>query len=463
MKAVVCAALLAPALALCAEQPQDFAYGTPIQIDGREALYEVDLPASVYRGVTRRDLGDMRVFNAEGELVPFATQPMPEHKSQSPQPVAVRFFPIYGNQNQALDAVQLKVEKASGMTVVSVASDNRKPSGKRRLLAYLIDTGREGKPYRMLQLDWRQKTASFAINVRLDASDDLKSWSTVIVRAPLVRVDYAGQRLEQRAIEFAPRTSKYLRLSIADSRADQDAQTETQLELTAATLRAGEVAIDAPRNWMEVQAIAGDNVGEYRFDLGGPYPVDRVRIGLVQDNTIVTVELLVRSASTKPWRTLAHTVVYRLIRDGHQVISPDVAVAAHGERHWLLRVDQRGGGLGTSMPTLHAGWVPQKIVFAARGNAPFQIAYGSARAAPAAYAVDTLVPGWRNDARPQLPQAQTLPEHLLGGSVALYRPHDRKLWSLWSALLIGVAVLGWMAWRLARQMQAPESAVQKVS
>ena len=70
-------------------------------------------------------------------------------------------------------------------------------------------------------------------------------------------------------------------------------------------------------------------------------------------------------------------------------------MGAHSERFWLLRVDQRGGGLGTSTPTLYAGWVPQKIVFAARGNAPFQIAYGSPRASPAAYSVETLVPGWR--------------------------------------------------------------------
>jgi hypothetical protein len=32
------------------------------------------------------------------------------------------------------------------------------------------------------------------------------------------------------------------------------------------------------------------------------------------------------------------------------------------------------------------------------------------------------------------------------------------VWTLWAALLLGVAVLGWMAWRLARQMQAPTAA-----
>jgi hypothetical protein len=110
------------------------------------------------------------------------------------------------------------------------------------------------------------------------------------------------------------------------------------------------------------------------------------------------------------------------------------------------------------MPILYAGWVPQKIVFAARGEAPFQIAYGSARALPAGYPIETLVPGWRNDARPKLPQAQTLPEHLLGGAASLQRQYDRKTWGLWTALVLGVAVLGWMAWRLAKQMQSPAPA-----
>ena len=455
MKAVALAALLYPVVSLAAEQPRDFAYGVPIQIEGHEALYEVDIPAALYRGVMRRDLGDVRVFNAEGELVPFATEPARERASQRPDPVAVPFFPVYGGQSLPLEAVQLRVDKASGATVVNVTADPHKPMGKRRLLAYLIDAGATARPYELLQLDWRQQTSSFAINVRLDASDDLKSWSTVVARAPLMRVDYAGQRLEQRTIEFAPRTSKYLRLSVSDARSDLDTQTDAQLELTAASLRAGGIALETPRNWMEVHASAGDNAGEYRFDFGGPYPVDRVRIGLIQDNAIATAELLVRPTSADPWRSLASTVVYRLTRDGHQVVSPELAVSAHSERYWLLRVDQRGGGLGTGMPILYAGWVPQRIVFAARGNAPFQLAYGSARAAPAAYAIETLVPGWRNDARPQLPQAQTLPERLLGGPAALQRPRERKVWALWIALLVGVAVLGWMAWRLARQLQAP--------
>ena len=124
MKAAACMALLAPLLAVAAEHPQDFAYGVPIQIDGQEALYEVDIPSALYRGVMRRDLGDVRVFNAQGELVPFAIEPARELRSQIPPAVPVRFFPVYGNRSQPLDAVQLKVEKGSG------AIGNHSPSAR---------------------------------------------------------------------------------------------------------------------------------------------------------------------------------------------------------------------------------------------------------------------------------------------------------------------------------------------
>ena len=88
------ALLLAPVLSVAAEQPQDFAFGLPVEVDGSEALYEVEIPASVYQGTTRADLGDLRVFNGDGEPVPFALEPRQPQRAQTPQPVAVQYFPL---------------------------------------------------------------------------------------------------------------------------------------------------------------------------------------------------------------------------------------------------------------------------------------------------------------------------------------------------------------------------------
>ncbi|MGH9861462.1 MAG: DUF3999 family protein, partial [Candidatus Acidiferrales bacterium] len=72
MKALIILLALAQSAALAAERPEDFAYGIPIQAGARSALYQVEIPLAVYRGVTRSDLGDVRVFSGAGETVPHA-------------------------------------------------------------------------------------------------------------------------------------------------------------------------------------------------------------------------------------------------------------------------------------------------------------------------------------------------------------------------------------------------------
>ena len=69
-------------MAPAAEKPTDFAYGITIDATGSEALYDVTLPPSVYQGVTRRDLADVRVFNGVGEVVAACVAAAPHGESR---------------------------------------------------------------------------------------------------------------------------------------------------------------------------------------------------------------------------------------------------------------------------------------------------------------------------------------------------------------------------------------------
>jgi hypothetical protein len=104
-------------------------------------------------------------------------------------------------------------------------------------------------------------------------------------------------------------------------------------------------------------------------------------------------------------------------------------------------------------------------VFAARGEPPFQLAYGNREAKPAAYAIETLIPGYREAGGAKIRAAKTgaqqtinpsgakaLEQRELGGEARLKEAIDWKRWSLWGALVLGVLVLGAMAWRLVRQL-----------
>jgi hypothetical protein len=213
------------------------------------------------------------------------------------------------------------------------------------------------------------------------------------------------------------------------------------------------VQIEPERRWKAVVGSAGEKPGEYLFDLGGRLPVDRLRIGLPQPNTLASVQVFARNRDDQPWQVISTGVLYRLQRDGREIANPDLAVAGSGWRFWLLRVDQKGGGIGQGEPTLQAGWVPQQLVFVARGNPPFQLTYGNAAAQPAAYPIATIVPGWRSAEELQAALATAGAQRELAGARALRAPIDYKTWTLWGSLALAVVVLAWMAWQLTRQMQ----------
>src|ERR1700733_7144515 len=75
--------------------PRDFAYGQSTIPARDAAAYRFALPLTVYQDTFREDLGDLRVFNADGVVVPFSlSRPTPQmliHKA----PVALPLFPLH--------------------------------------------------------------------------------------------------------------------------------------------------------------------------------------------------------------------------------------------------------------------------------------------------------------------------------------------------------------------------------
>jgi hypothetical protein len=145
---------------------------------------------------------------------------------------------------------------------------------------------------------------------------------------------------------------------------------------------------------------------------------------------------------------------------GGEVTSAPVAVGGSDRRYWLIRTDPRTGGAGRAPPRLRAGWRVPELVFATRGSAPFMLAFGSHNAPQGALPIATLIPGY--DAAKGLPSSVVLAQSgvvtPLGGPSRLNAPLDAKRWLLWATLVLGAGILGWMAYRLARQVGTAPSA-----
>lgn len=448
-KACIAFFLLA-AVAAFAQAPSDFAMRQPLATPGGKAFYRLELPDSVYEGRARVDLGDLRVFNANGEAVPHAFLPRHYRVSGGRDTRPVAIFPLYVDTTRpdaAGFSITLRAD-ASGTAVDIRSRDGTKVTGS-RVEGYLIDAGEGSKPLVGLVVPL-QEAGSVNARVRIDASDDLAQWRTVVAGAPLLSLAYETRRLAREMIDFAPLRARYLRLTWL---------TPEPPGLTAVLGDFGDRVIDPPHHVRKAAGVAEqDNPNAFVFDLGSVLPVDRLTLELPEMNTVVPVSFDVRVTPQEPWHAVGSTVAYRLRQEGGEVVNPVWGMPTSSARYVRARLDPKAGGVGKAPPTLAAGWYAQDIVFAARGDAPFELAYGSRSVPPGALLIHTLVPGIRAGE----PLPATVGEATLAAApsaanrAAMREPLDVTRWLLWGTLIAASVLLGYMGLRLARQMKSGE-------
>ncbi|GMQ91421.1 MAG: DUF3999 domain-containing protein [Gammaproteobacteria bacterium] len=444
--------------------PQDFAYAAPLRINSQAALHKLSLPKFIYQTVVRPDLGDMRVFNSKGEVVPHAVRQPLLRDVKSLAPVEVQIYPLYGKPNQNLDQLSIKVRQRRGGTVVNIDSDSGENSKK--LIGYLLVTEGIKQPMKALNLNWGNKARDFVGRVRVERSDDLRRWLTVTYNAPVAYLQYGGHRLERRTIELGHLKTNFLRLSWPGK--------QTPLKLISIKAELADKVVDRSRQWHSATAmVEAEKPGEYFFDLKGGMPVDRLELRLAQRNTLVSASLYSRSRVTDEWQLRTGGLLYDLQINGDALKNPRFQVRPLTHRYWKLKVEQKEGGLGKGMPQLRVGWLPQQLVFIARGEAPFRLAYGSVRphVQGADFQVDRLINQFSGKDKLGMKQATIGNPVELAGPIALKPAWAEtvawKKWLLWGVLGLGVLLLAWMAISLMRQMgqgsgdQAPDAGEKK--
>jgi hypothetical protein len=458
VSAFTCALAAEPAADLA---PDDFAYGIKVVTTGEAAAYRVSLPLAVYQTVVHADLSDVRVFNERGEPVPFRLERPDSESTTQPTPMPLPLFTLRGDPGKALDAVRVTIESGNTRVEVPATTATRgaliengsstlahsAPSGAADLpvVSYIVDARSLSVPVAAFNLSWPTDAPDFAGHVRIDASNDLGVWRTLVFNAPVANLHAGDARIVESRIEFTPALAKYWRLSWP--------ATPAPFEITSITAETAGDHVDVTRATLTATGKPlADKRGEFEFDLGAKLPVDRITLELPEQNSIVEVEMLSRAAAADPWRSVARAGFYRLKNAANAELTNGlVAVGPRSDRYWLARVDMRGGGLGPSAPKLRVGWLPHDIVFLARGEGPFTLAYGSS----AAQSVAELGSFPTSIA---IANAALAEPHALGGAARL-EPMRQKmtLWSkttvLWSVLAAGVAVLAFMAYRLARELK----------
>src|SRR5436190_10314811 len=88
------------AAAAQAQSLNDFAYGIPLSTSGDEPFFQVAVPSQVFQGAAHSGAADLRVFNGDGAIVPFAYLPSPITGREKRPPVELPLFPLRADRAQ---------------------------------------------------------------------------------------------------------------------------------------------------------------------------------------------------------------------------------------------------------------------------------------------------------------------------------------------------------------------------
>ena len=430
------------------QAPSDFRTQAEVTTTSKDALHRVTLPFEAYRD-TKPDFGDLRIFNAAGEALPLAFTGEPDAVRSELPPVSLPLFPVSAQAQSKVAGNNLDVVVRSNAdgTIVSVQGrPASKPAPRKTtIVAWLLDASQVTGSIRALVVDWDVVPGTEFAGVSVDASDDLKSWRRV-AQSQLVHLEQGGMKLEQRRVDFGSLRARYLRIT----------GEQAGFALKSVEALREDTVKPAPRVARAFGATPGAKPGEFAFDLGARIPIETVRV-VVPPNSVGPFSISTRDGETGPWIPLASATFYRLMHGGGEIESPAIEVSRRSARYVLIQLDPRSPGIGANMPSLEVQWRPGQIVFVARGHGPYTLAFGNREAQRAILALNQLMPDYKQGAEMSIPEDKIVKVTTIIKSESPLRAvvgevNQRKL-VLWLVLLAAVGVLGWMAWRLMRQVK----------
>lgn len=427
--------------ASAATGPDHFAQRFSLALDGEAAYYSITLTPPVYMASQRSDLGDIRVFNAAGEPVPYSLAAARAATRTAPTLQAVRWFPLPQAGTEASTS-----RAPLGVTIAQDGSLHAAPVTPAREQGdgQLVDIGNITGQVDALLI--HLSDARYQGRVSVEASDDLRTWQPV-GDAQLLKASYGGHTLEQERVSLEDLHARYLRLRWLDGTPGiASIDVEVQAGESDSTPGTGTL-----RQWREgLAARAGAVPGEYLFETGGAYPVDRLRFSLPQLNTVVHALVYSRSNAQAPWREVLDATVFRLRNGAGEQSNPPLEIAPDTDREWRIAVDMGNGGLGGGALTVAAGWRPASLTFLARGAGPFTLAVGNAALEGASLnKADLQVGASSVEAAARL--SGVIPTAAGGAAPATKDANAPRRYVLWAALLLAVTSLAAMAWCLARR------------
>jgi hypothetical protein len=438
---LVTSLLLMQTLAAAPYTMDDFAFSATLS-DAKTSLRQVDIPELLYEKIQRKDFADLRVFSADGQIVPHQFS-RPESIDSTRQ-VPLVFYPF--NKEQAADPGNIRViinqqEDKQSLSINQQLGNTATASNTE--YQYIIENPKTTSALCKMKLDWDQTKSSLILPLKLESSNNLQNWRTLSRDLNISKLDYAGSQLIRDEISIPCTRQKYLRLSWLKP------EQQTHLKLIQGIYTQN----GAPQTqWKSFGKPQYDKEGNWLFESNIVAAITQMEFVAPQDGLLYKGMLYSRNDEKQDWRFRQNVSQYRLNIGEANLRSDAFLLRSNNDRYWKLAIETEGRLNENQLPEIRAGWAPKQLLFLAQGAAPFTLAFGNPTISPAnSNDLNSLIKTYKDS-------GASVDKVTLGSIIEneKYVAAKSKLpWKkilLWLVLIMGTALMGFMAYRLYQQM-----------
>jgi hypothetical protein len=416
-------------------KPEDFAGA--YELTGQKGgLLRLELPVEVFLGSERPDLGDLRIFNASGALVPYIIR-IPPGQMVQPEPREIPFF-VWKQGNEKTPPANTDIEINTSGGVVQIRNQS---SGGDSSPVYLADLSALEQLPSELVIEADHGGNYFNTPVSLRYSADLSHWTAFDKKQILAFYGSAGANRDTLELPAAFAGGENFRYLLLGMNKGAPPPVRMEARFDPSPVPAG----------IREKSIAGEKSGDGKtigYNTGGFYPLFEADFVLSGADSL-QVEISSRYWEDEDWNRLGRETVYRFASAAGETQKNKAFPVSSSAPYWQLQA--LGERAFNEAPELVIRWKMRELVFLAQGEGPWTLAYGNAGCAPPEEGELPQLGDGDEGLLPALPTGLGRYEERKRGRIQ--EDHAYGVWLLWAVLILAAALLSALAFFIARSMK----------
>ena len=412
--------------ALFAIEKSNFAYESAINTTQKNGMISVEIPLDVYNGVQSHQLEDIAVFDALGHPMPQSIKHVIS-RSESVSSELLPFTSLEQKTQKSSDEVEVIINNKS---VKITKQDSLQDSLEKT--SYMIDSSsmKSGIDYLVIRSD----TSSYMVSVNIAKSQDLKNWRLLVRDERLAKLSLQSTEVLKERIDLRTEATPYLLI-------------ESPEPFVISSVTAYKHETQYQRDVRTVLAYTRDGES-ITFEL--PMFVFLKSLFFTLPNSDQMYQLKITSQDTPDAEphVVAQGDIYSI--EAGKVRKDEIAIGGFGRYY---RIEARNNSYLPQALSLHYTRERRTLTFLAQGVAPYTLCYGSLK---------TIVPNSDLSAFKSSEKnfSVSITKGVLTNQEAITtpeKPEKESAWLVWLALLVGVALLSFMSYKLIKERPTDEA------